>query len=386
MLNFEMYLPTRLVFGKDTHKQIGNLLEGKAKKVLIHYGSERIKSNGVFNDVTRLLTEHGIEFLELGGVVPNPHVSLVRKGIEICRANGVDFILAIGGGSIIDSAKAIAMGVMYEGDVWEIFEGKVKVTKALPLGTILTIPAAGSEMSPNTVITNEEEGFKWGFGCDAIRSKVSIINPEFFFTLPEDQIAYGVADMISHIFERYFTQTLNTALTDALCEATLRTIIEKAPKLMKNPRDYDAWAEIGFAGTVAHNDILGKGRVQDWATHGIEHELSAAYDIAHGCGLAILTPAWMRYVKNENIARFEAFARNVMGVEDVDTAIDKLSEFYRVMNLPQKLSEIDIDDSRFEEMASKAELGSKARYGTEYLGNFKKLYKHDILNILELAK
>lgn len=301
-------------------------------------------------------------------------------------------ILAVGGGSVIDSAKAIAMGVCCEGDVWELYEQQKPITKALPVATILTIPAAGSESSNGTVVTNEEKQMKLGYGSVHLRPLLSVMNPELFFTLPKNQIANGVADMMSHIFERYFTNTVHTDLTDGLCETTLRTIMKNAVRVFSDVRDYDAWCQVGFGGTIAHNDLLGLGREQDWACHGMEHELSAIYDVAHGAGLAVLTPAWMQYVYKTNANMFVQFAVNVMGVEgsyrDPDAivmeGIARLRGFYKKMGLPSTLSELGIDESKLEVMAKKA---TGETYGAEQpLGNLKKLYWQDVLEIYKLAK
>jgi alcohol dehydrogenase YqhD (iron-dependent ADH family) len=392
MLNFDFHCPTRIVFGKDSPHQIGELLKPYSKKVLIHYGSDRIIKSGLLNIVTSSLTSNGIEFVKLGGVVPNPRLSLVHEGIALCKKEGVDLILAIGGGSVIDSSKAIAMGVFYDGDIWEVFKHSTPITKALPVATILTIPAAGSESSINTVITNEEEQRKLGYGSPHLRPMISIINPELFYTLPKDQIANGVADMMSHIFERYFTRTDHTELVDRLCESTLKAIMHNALLVIEDPSDYNTWCQIGFAGTLAHNNLLGMGREQDWACHGMEHELTALYDIPHGTGLAVLTPGWMRYVYKEHLDIFIQFAVYVMGVElyhrdpekTILEAIAKLREFYTRIGLPTSLQQLGIDDSNFELMAKKA---TRVYYGPERpLGNFKKLYWQDVLEIYRLVK
>ena len=393
MLNFNFYAPTHIVFGRDTQKEVGALLKGRAKKVLLHYGSGSIKKSGLYDQIAASLKASGIDFVELGGVKPNPRLSLVREGIALCKKEKVDFILAVGGGSVIDSAKAIAIGVCYEGDVWEVYEQHKLVEKALPVATVLTIPAAGSEMSGDSVVTNEEKQMKLGYGAPAIRPVFSVVNPEFFFTLPKNQIANGAADMMSHIFERYFTNTTGVELTDQLCEATLRVIMKNAPLVIQDPSNYGAWCEVGFGGTVAHNGILGVGRVQDWACHGMEHELSAIYDVAHGAGLAVLTPAWMEYVYKENIPMFVQFAVNVMGVKGsyrepetiIKEGITRLREFFRKMGLPASLAELGIEEDKLELMAKKA---TGVAYGkTESpLGGLKKLQWQDVLAIYKLAK
>ncbi len=392
MLNFDFHNPTRIIFGKDTHKEIGTLLQPHATKILLHFGGSSIKKSGLYNAVVASLKENYLDFIELGGVVPNPRLSLVHEGIALCKKEGVDLILAVGGGSVIDSAKAIAMGVYYDGDVWEVYEQKKAIMAALPVATILTIPAAGSESSNSTVITNEEKQMKLGYGSNYLRPVLSVMNPELFYTLPKNQIANGVADMMSHIFERYFTNTLQTDLTDGLCETTLKTIMKNALLVSANPTNYDAWCQVGFGGTIAHNDMLGLGRGQDWACHGMEHELSAIYDVAHGAGLAVLTPAWMQYVYKSNINMFIQFAVNVMGVEGsyrnpdaiVLEGIERLREFFEKIGLPSTLSGLGIDESKLELMAKKA---TGEAYGSEHpIGGLKKLYWQDVLEIYKLAR
>jgi alcohol dehydrogenase YqhD (iron-dependent ADH family) len=316
----------------------------------------------------------------------------VYEGIELARREGVDFILAVGGGSAIDSAKAIAVGVLSERDVWDYYAGKAPVEKALPVATILTIPAAGSETSVSSVITNEAEQLKYSIDVDVIRPVFSIMNPEHFFTLPAEQVGYGVADMMSHIFERYFTNTLSTDLTDALSEATLRVIMKNALTVIEKPRDYDAWAQLGHCGSMAHTNLLGLGREQEWSCHQMEHELSAIYDVAHGGGLAVLTPAWMDYVCRENMPLFMQFAVNVMGVTDVSyrepeaivfEGIRRLRAFFKAMGLPGTLSDLSIGEDKLELMAKKA---TRAQFGAEKpLGRIKPLYWQDVLNIYKLA-
>ncbi len=392
MLNFDFYSPVRLIFGKGEEKRIGKLLKPHASKVLLHYGGGSIKKSGLYDTVIASLKESGVDFVELGGVKPNPRLSLAREGIELCKKEGVDLILAVGGGSVIDSAKAIAMGVYYDGDVWDIYEQGKKIEKALPVAIILTIPAAGSESSGDTVLSNEETQRKYGYGSPRLRPLISIMNPELFFTLPKEQLAYGVADMMSHVFERYFTNTKNTGLTDGLCESVLKTLMKNALIANKDFTNYDAWAELGFAGTVAHNGIVGMGREQDWACHNMEHELSAMYDVAHGAGLAVLTPGWMQYVYKDNVEMFVQFAVNVMGVQGsyrdpdaiVREGIDRLREFFKKLGLPSTLKGLGIGADRLEEMAKKA---TGAAYGNESpLGGLKKLYWQDVLNIYKLVE
>jgi alcohol dehydrogenase YqhD (iron-dependent ADH family) len=392
MQNFDFYAPAEIVFGRGTQKKTGELLKGRARKVLLHYGTGSIKTNGLYDEIVASLNQSGVAFVELGGAKPNPRLSLVHEGIAFCKKEQVDFILAVGGGSAIDSAKAIAMGFYYNGDIWEVYEQHKAIEKALPVATVLTIPAAGSESSGDTVITNEEKKLKYGYGSPLLRPVFSVMNPELFFTLPKNQISNGVADMMSHVFERYFTNTTHTDLTDSLCEAVLKTIIRNAPLVFADPKNYDAWSEVGFSGTVAHNGLVGMGREQDWACHGMEHELSAIYDVAHGAGLAVLTPNWMEYVYKDNIPMFLQFAVNVMGVEGsyreaevvIQEGIARLREFFRKLELPGTLAELGIDGSRFELMAKKA---TSAEFGDEHpIGGLKKLYWKDVLEIYKLSK
>lgn len=304
-----------------------------------------------------------MEYEELGGVQANPTLPLVYEGIRLCREHGLGLVLAVGGGSVIDSAKAIALGVPHEGDVWELYLSKKQPqSDPLPVATVLTIPAAGSESSPNTVITNEETRRKLGYGSPKLRPVFSIINPELFFTLPHRQMANGISDMMSHIFERYFTKTLHTDLSDSLCEATLRTIMKNARILNGNLNDYNAWAEIAFSGNIAHNNLLGVGREQDWGCHAMEHELSALYHVDHGAGLAVVTPAWMKYVSPKHQEIFVQFAVNVMGVEGsfrepsaiIREGISRLERFYRELGLPTTMEELNILPGDFPLMAEQA--------------------------------
>lgn len=392
MQNFQICTPTNLVFGKGTQHQIGELVKPYATKVLLHYGGNTVKKIGLYDDTVASLKKAGVDFVELGGVVPNPRLSLVYEGIKLCKAEGVDFVLAIGGGSVIDSAKAIALGVVYDGDVWDLYEGKAPALKMLPVATILTIPAAGSEMSLSSVISNTETGRKLSVDVDVLRPVLSIVNPEYFLHLPKHQLAYGVSDIISHIFERYFTQTTHCDVTDGMCEAVLKAVMKNALILVDDPTNYNAWADVGLGGVKAHNNWLGIGREQDWATHIMEHELSAYNDVAHGAGLAVLTPAWMKYVYKENINMFVQFAVNVMGVESsfrdpeaiAKEGIARLEEFYKKLGLELTLSGIGIGEDAFEDMAKKA---TRIYFGEEReLGSFKKLKWQDVLAIYKLCK
>ena len=391
MENFDYCNPTRIVFGRGVRTQVGELVKPHADRVLLHYGSGSIKRNGLYDAIAASLKAAGVAYVELGGVVPNPRLSLVREGIALCRRERIGFVLAVGGGSVIDSAKAIAMGAPHKGDVWKLFAEGTPVEQALKVGTVLTIPAAGSESSPNTVITNEEEGLKLGYGAQVLRPVFSILDPDLCLTLPPEQLANGVSDMMSHIFERYFSNTPHVDLTDALCEATLRTIMKHARRLRASPQDADAWAQIVFSGYVAHKGLLGLGRQQDWACHGMEHELSALYDVAHGAGLAVLTPAWMEYVFRENVPLFAQFAVNVMGVEGgfrepeaaAREGIRRLRGFYAEMGLPSTLEGLGIGADKLEIMAKKA---TKIAFGAQRpLGGLRKLGWQDVLAIYRVC-
>lgn len=386
MLNFTFHNSTKIIFGKDTETQVGEEIARFGKKILFHYGGGSIKRSGLYERVRESLKEANLEVVELGGVSPNPRLSLVREGIELCKKHGIEAILAVGGGSVVDSAKAIGIGVPYENDVWDFYSKGVRVKEMLPLGVVLTIPAAGSESSGGSVITNEDGLYKKATNSVLMRPKFAIMNPELTFTLPPYQTAVGAVDIMSHVMERYFTNVREVDFTDRLSEATLKTMIVNTPIALREPKNYAARAELMWASTVAHNDLLGTGRIGDWATHGIEHELSAIYDIAHGGGLAIIWPAWMRCVYRHDLERFAQFAARVWNVEPdfrnlertALEGIERLERFFSSLNIPISLSEADIPTDRFEEMATKAvESGP--------LGNFVKLGKEDVLKIYQLA-
>lgn len=387
MQDFVFHNSTKIIFGKDTENFVGQEAAVYGKKLLLHYGGGSIISSGLYDRVVRSLEKQGIEIYELGGVKPNPRVSLVREGVALCKEKNIGLILAVGGGSVIDSAKAIAAGVKYDGDVWDFYEGKAEITDCLPIGVVLTIPAAGSESSSGSVITNEDGGYKRSAGHVTMRPKFSILNPVLTYTLPAYQTACGITDMMAHILERYFTNEKNVDLTDRLCEAALKTIIDNAPVVLEEPENYAARSEIMWSGTIAHNDLLGTGRIGDWGSHDIEHEISGIYDIAHGAGLAVVFPAWMKYVYKHDVNRFVQFANRVWNVEvdlnDLENTalagIRKTEEFFRSIGMPVRLHEANIGDEHFEEMAKK---------GTEQgpLGNFVKLYETDIIQILNIAK
>ncbi len=387
MQNFVFQSPTKFIFGKETEYKVGKEVKKYTNKVLLHYGGGSIKKSGLYDRVIKSLQEEEIEFIELSGVQPNPRLSMVKEGIELCKKGDIHFILAVGGGSVIDSAKAIAAGVCYKGDVWDLFNEKGSLAQALPIGVILTLPATGSEASKSTVITNEDGWYKKGYNNDLLRPKFAIMNPELTFTLPPYQTASGVSDIMAHVMERYFTNELNVDFTDRLCEATLKSMIKNLPLALKNPEDYAARAEIMWAGTIAHNGLLGTGRIEDWASHKIEHELSAIYDVTHGAGLAVIFPAWMKYVYKNNMSKFAQFAVRVWDVEpDFDhledtilRAIEKMKNFFQQCGLPTTLKELNILDDRLEEMAEKCTENGP-------VGGLVKLYKKDVLNIYHLAK
>lgn len=389
MRDFAYHNTTKIIFGKDALSHVGHETAKCGKKVLLHYGSGHIKKTGLYQKITDALRSAGIDWVELGGVKPNPRLSLVYEGIKLCRAEGVDFILAVGGGSAIDSAKAIAMGVPYEGDVWDFFEEKAAPTAALPLGVVLTIAAAGSEASTGTVITNEQIGSKLPCGALILRPQFAAMNPELTYTLPAYQTACGAADIMAHVFERYFTNERNVDLSDRLCEAALKTMIVNTPIALLHPEDYNARAEIMWSGTIAHNDILGMGREEDWASHNIEHELSAINDVAHGAGLAIIFPAWMKYVYKQDLARFVQYAVRVWNVEqrfcDPEAValegIARTKAFFASLGLPTSLSEIGIGEEHFDHIAKSCKRG-----GDGTAGSFVKLKTEDIRGILEIAK
>ena len=316
MDNFNFYSPTEFVFGMNRENECGELVKKYGgTKVLIHYGGGSAVRSGLIDRVKASLDAAGIPHVELGGVKPNPHDSLVYKGIEIVRENGIDFILAVGGGSTIDSSKAIAMGVPYKGDFWDFYEGKASAACALPIGVVQTIAAAGSEGSGDSVVTKEDGMLKRGASSEHIRPKFAVQNPALLCTLPAYQTACGITDIMAHVFERYFTNTLEVEITDRLCEAVLLTMVKEGPRAIADPTNYQVRANIMWAGTVAHNGVVGCGRSQDWNSHAIEHELSALYDCAHGAGLAVIMPAWMEYVVDHNVMRFAQMATRVFGCE-----------------------------------------------------------------------
>jgi len=387
MENFTFRNATKIIFGKGAESKVGAETAKYGSKILLHYGGGSIKKYGIYDRVLKSLKDSGLEIIELGGVQPNPRLSLARKGIDICRREKVDFILAVGGGSAIDSAKTIASGVPYSGDVWDFYTGKAELKEIVPVGVVLTIPASGSESSGSAVITNEEGLYKKGFYSELLRPKFAILNPEITYTLPPYQTACGASDIMAHIMERYFTTVEDVELTDRFCEAALRTIINNTPVALRESENYAARAEIMWTGTIAHNDLLSTGRIGDWGSHKIEVEISGIYDLAHGAGLAIIFPAWMKYVYEKDLQRFAQFATRVWDVEpdfnDIKktalAGIERLKNFYKEIGLPVTLKEANIPYDRLEEMARKCTENGP-------VGNFVKLDTNDVLKILEIAK
>jgi alcohol dehydrogenase YqhD (iron-dependent ADH family) len=386
MDNFTFYSPTYFVFGKDEEKRAGEMVKRfGGSRVLIHYGGGSVVRSGLLDRVKQSLTEAGIGFTELGGVKPNPRSGLVYEGIELCRKEKVDFILAVGGGSVIDSAKAIAAGVPYDGDFWDFYSGK-PIEKALPVGTVLTIAAAGSEGSGDSVITNENGMYKRGAGSEKIRPVFSILNPQLTTTLPPYQTAAGITDIMAHLFERYLTNTKHVVTTDRMIEGLLLAMIEEGPAAIDHPEDYDVRANIMWAGMMAHNNSCGVGRSQDWNSHNIEHELSALYDCAHGAGLAVTFPAYMEYVYKHDIDRFVQLSERVWGVDpafgDKDAivleGIRRYREYLKRIGMPTTLAEVGGKEEDIEKLANVACCGD-GRPGKLY--GFVELSEEDVRNI-----
>ena len=392
MENFNYYTPTRVIFGRGTENQTGELVKQQGcRKVLVHYGGNSAKKSGLLDRIFRSLEEAGIDYVSLGGVVPNPRLSLVYEGIELCKKEQVDFILAVGGGSVIDSAKAIGYGMANEGDVWDFYEGKRQATACMPIGTVLTISAAGSEMSNSSVITNENGWLKRGYNTDYCRPKFAVMNPELTMTLPKYQTASGCVDIMMHTMERYFNQSDNMELTDGFSEHLIRTVMKNAKILMEHPDDYNARAEVMWAGSLSHNGLMGCGTDGgDWASHQLEHELGGMFDVAHGAGLAAVWSSWARYVLDARPERFARFAVNVMGVaqgaDDTETALKGISameDFYHAVEMPVRVSEmgIDLTEEQMRELAEKC-----SHFGKRTIGCVKKLDKEDMYQIYKNAR
>lgn len=387
MENFRFSNSTKIIFGKGTELEVGNEVNSYSRKILLVYGMGSAKRTGVYQRICSSLKNAGIQWEEFGGVQPNPRLGMLKEAIEFGRRKGVEFVLAVGGGSAIDFAKAVAIGVPYSGEVWDFYDRKATPAKALPIGVVLTIPAAGSESSFNSVITNEDGWRKQDVQSELVRPRFAIMNPELTFTLSPYDTMCGVTDILAHVMERYFTNVRSVEFTDRLSEATMKTVIHHAPVVLAEPSNYDSRAEIMWAGTIAHNDLLATGRMGDWASHLIEHELSALYDIAHGAGLAMILPVWMRYVYKQNVARFAQYAERVWNVdydfEDPErtalAGIERTESFYKEIGAPGKLADVDIGGDRFDEMARRCTASGP-------IGNLVKLEYEDVRQILELAK
>ena len=391
--DFNFFAPTRIVFGKNAEMQIGDLVaQQNGHKVLVHYGGGSAERSGLLDVVREQLKSHGIPFVELGGVVPNPLLSKVQEGISLCRREQVDFILAVGGGSVIDSAKAIGYGSLYDGDVWDFWAGKAVPEACLPIGVVLTIPAAGSEMSSSCVITKDDGLLKRGINSDLCRCRFAVMNPERTYTLPPYQTAAGATDIMMHTMERYFSKYEDMTLTDAIAEALLRTVKDAAVVVMEHPEDYRNRAQIMWAGSLAHNDLTECGTEKDFATHRLEHELSALFGVTHGAGLAALWPSWARYVKDKHRSRFVQFAVNVMGVENdfahpdetAEKGICAIEDFYRKIGMPTNIHELlgrEITDDEIEVLVDKCSRGN-----TITIGAFEVLGADEMRAIYRLAK
>ncbi|WP_404329703.1 iron-containing alcohol dehydrogenase [Mesobacillus maritimus] len=386
MDNFTFWNPTKLIFGKDQLEQLKTEVPKYGKKVLLVYGGGSIKRNGLYDNVMNLLSGIGAQVHELAGVEPNPRLATVHKGVKICKEEGIEFLLAVGGGSVIDCTKLIAAGAKYDGDAWDIVTKKAFAKEALPFGTVLTLAATGSEMNAGSVITNWETNEKYGWGSPAVFPKFSILDSVNTYTVPKNQTIYGIVDMMSHVFEHYFHLEENTELQDRMCEGLLLTVMETAPKLLADLENYEHRATVLYSGTMALNGMLSMGYRGDWATHNIEHAVSAVYDIPHGGGLAILFPNWMKHNLHVKPERFKKLAIRVFGVnpegktaEEVGLeGIEKLREFWNSIGAPSRLADYDIDDSKLEVMADKAMINGE-------FGNFTKLTKEDVLKIYQMS-
>ena len=391
MESFNYQNGVKIIFGRDTENQLGTEVAKHAKKVLLHYGGGSIKTSGLYDRVVKSLNDAGVAFTSVGGVKPNPRSDLVYKCIELCRKENINFILAVGGGSVIDSAKAIAIGVRYKGDFWDIYTKKATYTEgtALPVATVLTIPAAGSEMSTSSVITNEKNNMKRGYKHNDNRPVFSILNPELTFTLPDYQTACGITDIFAHVFERYFTpeDLRHDIYTGRLCEAAMKAVINLGRKIFKDPNNYDLRAELMLAGMMAHNGWLGLGRGGDWASHQLEHELSGFYDIAHGAGLAIIIPAWMKYVYQHDIAFFAKFASNVFDIEIntnnlEETALKGIAEmerFFVDIGMPTRFGDADLPTNEIDKLVTSLMIGR------DMIGGFTTINADDAKAIYKLA-
>lgn len=392
MKDFNFYAPTRVVFGRESEEKLPQLIQQYGGgKVLVHYGGGSARRSGLLDKVEKMLSEAGIAYVELGGVVPNPLLSKVREGIELCRKEHVNFILAVGGGSVIDSSKAIGYGVGYAGDVWDFWDGKAVPQSCLPIGVMLTIPAAGSEMSSSTVITNDEGMLKRGFNSDLCRCKFAIMNPERTYTLPPYQTAAGATDIMMHTMERYFSKYEDALLTDAIAEALLKTVMAAAKEVLISPDDYTYRAAIMWASSLSHNDLTECGTEKDFASHRLEHELSGLFGVTHGAGLAAIWGSWARYVMDKHLSRFEKFAVNVMGaLQDFTNprmtalrGIEAMEAFFLAIDMPTSIPELIGRKATDEEIAIMAEKCSRG--GTITIGAMEVLDQTDMTEIYKLA-
>ncbi len=392
MKDFVFYAPTEVVFGKDSEQQTGKMAKKYgATHVLVHYGGQSAMKSGLLDIVTKSLADEGIKYTLLGGVVPNPRLSKVREGIALVKEVGADLILAVGGGSVIDSAKAIGYGVANEGDVWDFFIGLREPVACMPIATVLTIPAAGSEMSNGSVITNEEGNYKRAVDSNLSRCKFAIMNPERTFTLPAYQTACGITDMLVHIMERYFNRDPHREVTEGLAESLIRSIISAGTRLMADPNNYDLRAEIMWAGSMAHNDVVGLGAQGDWSTHELEHELSGMFDVAHGAGLAAIWGCWATYAMENDTMKFVRFAQQAMGVEaenkDDKTiateGISRMVAFFKSIGMPTSIPELIGRPAIAEEIDHMATYCSRNK--TSSIGSYRSLAYSDMLNIYTMA-
>ncbi|MBU3101978.1 MULTISPECIES: iron-containing alcohol dehydrogenase [Clostridium] len=386
MLNFDYSIPTEVFFGKDKIDKLAENVKKYGSKVLLVYGGGSIKKSGLYGKITDIFKKNEINFFELSGVEPNPRISSVKKGIEICRENKVELILAVGGGSVIDCSKVIAAGYYYDGDAWDIVLDPRKINKVLPIATILTLAATGSEMDAGAVITNLETSEKLGTGNKDMAPKFSILDPTYTFSVPKNQTAAGTADIMSHIFEVYFSNTNEAFMQNRMAEALLKTCIKYGEIAMSDPTNYEARANLMWTSSLAINGLLSYGKETEWSVHGMEHELSAFYDITHGVGLAILTPHWMEYALNDNtVNKFVEYGVNVWGLDEscdkyeiAHNAIKKTREHFVSLGIPSTLREVGIKEEKLEEMAKQATVRGK-------LGSFKPLDTQDVLNIYKAA-
>ena len=373
--DFNFYAPTRVVFGRESEEQLLQLIQQYGGgKVLVHFGGGSARRSGLLDKVEKMLSEAGIDYVELGGVVPNPLLSKVREGIELCKKEHVNFILAVGGGSVIDSAKAIGYGVGYPGDVWDFWNGKAVPQSCLPIGVMLTIPAAGSEMSSSCVITNDEGMLKRGVNSDLCRCKFAIMNPERTYTLPPYQTAAGATDIMMHTMERYFSKYEDAMLTDAIAEALLKTVMTAAKEVMVVPDDYKHRAAIMWASSLSHNDLTECGTEKDFACHKLEHELSGMFGVTHGAGLAAIWGSWARYVMDKHLTRFVKFAVNVMGVMQDFTdpratalrGIEAMEQFFKSIGMPICIEDLlnrQMTEDEIDELVDKCSRDGKMNIG-----------------------